>query len=398
MKDRDPFSAWASGLLGQRVLGLRESERGGVFGAVISERKPGSAHCRIGSGWFVNFGSAEVLGLDQQPFFAEELATGSLTWGTSCGASRVYQAVSPCVDLENGIAKIAGCEDAILFNSVTTAHCGVIPSLARRGRTRFLLDAFVHNSVHRACEIAAARGADVAAFKHNDLADLRRQIAEDDATPVIAVDSIYSMTGEFAPLHELADIADEANGYLYVDDAHGTGLYGACGGGYVTEVFGTVPDHVLVAGSLSKALCGYGGFLAGPQRLRPFIECAAEGFLFNGPIPAPYLVADQGIIQFLQSADYAALLERVHQNRLALQDALRLAGLCPVTPESHILAADVGEGKAIALGRKLFAGGILANIAVFPAVPHGHGVVRFTPSVFHTDEDIASLSRALATA
>ncbi len=397
MKNRDLFDDWMRGRLGKRVFGLRESERGGVFGAVIDERKPGSAHCRIESRWFVNFGSAAVLGLDWQPFFAEALASGALTWGTACGASRVYQSASPCVDLENGIAEITGCEDAILFNSVTTGHCGVIPSLARRGRTRFLLDAFVHNSVHRACEIAAARGAEVDTFKHNDLADLQRQVAEGDATPVIAVDSIYSMTGEFAPLRELADIAGEANGYLYVDDAHGTGLYGACGGGYVTEVFGTVPDHVLVAGSLSKALCGYGGFLAGPQRLRPFIECAAEGFLFNGPIPAPYLVADQGIIQFLGSPEYGSLLERVRQNRLALLEALRVGGLCPVTPESHILAADIGDREAIELGRKLFAGGILANIAVFPAVRRGHGVVRFTPSAFHTEEDIASLSRALGT-
>ena len=395
MNNQDPFGAWETGRHGQQALELRRQDRGGIFLSVIDERKPGSTQCRIGSRWYTNFGSAEVLGLDREPFFAPAILSGVGRWGTGCGASRVYQTMRPCIELEQGLARITRAQDAIVFNSATTAHFGLIPGMARFGKASFLLDSAVHNSVQRACEIAHARGAEVSLFRHNNLDDLQSIIDKCQTIPIIAVDSIYSMTGEFAPLKELREIASEHNGYLYVDDAHGTGLYGDLGGGYATSVFGTIPDNVFVAGSMSKALCGYGGFLACTARVRTFIECTGDGFLFNGPVPSPYLEANTAITTFLESDGYGTAMEKLRSNQRKVRSILLAAGFQILAPDSHILAVSMDSNSAIELGRKLFAGGILANVAMYPAVQRGRGIVRLTPTAKHTDEDIAMLAKAI---
>ncbi len=393
---KDPLDAWEHSRVGRTTLGLREHYRGSIFGAVIAEREPATAHCRVGDRWLIDFGNAGALGLDQMPFFSEALASGACAWGTSCGASRVYQSTAVCSELEKKLAAVAGCEEAIVFNSVTTAHCGVLPAIARNGDVWILVDASAHNSVHRACDVAAARGVSVETFRHNAMDELQVKLARGTGVPLVAIDSIYSMTGEFAPLAELSEAVAERNGYLYIDDAHGTGLYGSTGGGYAAKVFGEIPPHVLIGGSLSKAVCGYGGFLGCTGRIRAFVECTAEGFLFNGPVPGPYLAADKAILDFMGSSEYGELLKKLEMNRQALLATLTEAGLEPISPESHILAVEIGDRAAVDLGRSLFSGGILANVALFPAVARGRGVVRFTPSVLHTAKDMEDLSRVLA--
>ncbi|NQU22395.1 MAG: pyridoxal phosphate-dependent aminotransferase family protein [Candidatus Nealsonbacteria bacterium] len=391
-----PLDGWYRSKLGEKCTGLRKLGRGSIFGATIEERRTGTAQCRIGGKWFVNFGSAEVLGLDADPRVRKLAREFIDQWGTCCGASRVYQYPVLYDQLERRIVQTTNAEQAIAFNSVTTVHCGVLPSLTRTGNFTIIIDRHAHNSMWRAADICAARGSVVKQFPHNDIAEVSRLLQSTDGKlPIVVVDSVYSMSGDFAPIKELYALVNEHNGLLYVDDAHGTGLHGDHGGGYVTRELGRLPPNILVVGSLSKALCGYGGFLACGPEYREFVECAAEGFLFNGPIPAPMLGADLAVFDILLSHEYSSMRTALADRQQRVRSVLENAGFTIIAPASHIFAISMTEKKAVALAQHLFEAGVLVNLALFPAVPLKAGLIRLTPGLLHTDEDTRVLAAAL---
>jgi len=393
-----PLAAWRERKVAKKLLATRESARGTIYGAEIEEREPGTARCRIGDEWYVNFGLADVFGFSCDPGVVGPAESALRDWGVFYGASRVYQEPRLYRELEERIAEAVGTEIAIAFNSVTTVHCGFLPSLARQGTCTVFIDRFAHNSLWRACELCAARGATVVPFPHNDADALGKLLSSGESFPIVAVDSVYSMGGDFAPLREIHELVTKHEGLLYCDDAHGTAVYGKRGGGYAAQEFGTVPENVLVVGSLSKALSGNGGFLACGQEWRDFIESAAEGFIFNGPIPPAMLAADIAAIDILLSEEYPDMVTRLHAKQEGVLACVRELGLDVVNPGSHIIAMPLDEEKAVRVASRLFESGILVNTAIFPAVPAKQGIIRLTPSLLHSDEDMSALSTALAEA
>ena len=393
----DPLRRWQESRLGRRTAELRRSGRGAVFGAVVQERQPGTARVRVQGRWLLNFGSAEILALDAWPGVVSSAQRCIEEFGVGCGASRVYQYAGMFEELEQQIAAAVGSEDAVALNSTTTVHCGVLPSLTQSGGSVLIADRMAHNSTRRACELCQARGNNLVTFEHNDVDHLSQVLGgiEAECYPIVVVDSVYSMGGEFAPLAEIQALVSAHDGLLYVDDAHGTGIYGERGGGYVSEVFPRIPDNTLVAGSLSKAICGYGGFLACPKRFREFVECSAEGFVFNGPIPAPLMGVDIAGLKILLSPHYPDMRARLSQMQAEVRAAVLDNGFSIIEPTSHIVGIPMTETGALGVAKHLFDEGFLVNAAVFPAVRRRTGIVRVIPSLLHTEEDVAKLGAAL---
>ena len=152
----------------------------------------------------VNFGSDSFLGLDQDPRVLEAIKSGVETWGAHNGASRAFSSVRANADAEDKLAAWLGTEATLIYPSVTLANMGAIPGLVGR-QDLLVVDEQAHNSIQEGAKIAKANGVRVLTFSHCDPVGLKKVLDEAGAyrAAVVAIDGVYSMTGELPPLAEL---------------------------------------------------------------------------------------------------------------------------------------------------------------------------------------------------
>lgn len=351
---------------------------------------------RIGGSWVVNFGSDSFLGLDQDPRLHAAIERGLREWGTHNGSSRAFSSVELCVRAERKIADWIGTEASLIYPSVTLVNQGAIPGLVTRHDV-VVADQFAHNSIDEGLKIAKGRGVRTAKFAHNNPAELQRvlQRMKPYRFALIAVDGVYSMSGALPPLAEFRQIAQENNGILYVDDAHGTGILGENGRGSVHAAIGDY-SNIIVVGSLSKVVACYGGFLASTQAACDVLKLRSNPWLFGGPIPPPYLDGVCTAIDILNSPEYVAIRSRLDNNIQQLVKGARQLGFDVLDGLVPIISIGIGEEETtLHAGRYLFESGYYVQSVIFPAVPHGAGVIRIQVNANHTPNQIDGLLHAL---
>ena len=226
----------------------------------------------------LDFSSNHYLGLGTHPLVIDALRAFAPS-GAGSFASRLIGGTTPAhLDLERELAAFKGTEDAVLFGSGFLANSGSIAALVGPGDVVFS-DALNHASIVDGCRLSRAK---TVVYPHNDPRALRTLLQEH--TPpntrrrLIVTDSVFSMDGDEAPLLELSQLAKEFDAFLYVDEAHATGVYGDSGKGLAQQL-GVVPD--IAMGTLSKALGCYGAFIAGPKVLCDFLRNRARSLGFR---------------------------------------------------------------------------------------------------------------------
>ena len=352
---------------------------------------------RMAGRWVTNFGSDSFLGFDQDARVQDAIVRGVRDWGTHNGGSRAFTSVRASAVAEEKIAAWLGTEAAVIYPSVTLANHGVLPGLVTRHDV-IVADQFAHNSIDEGMKIAKARGVRTAKFAHNDPADLARVLAglRPYRHAVVAVDGVYSMSGELPPLRALREVATAREGVLYVDDAHGTGVLGERGRGTVLAALGDY-DNTLVVGSLSKAFSCLGGFVAGPRAACEVVKLRSNTLIFGGPVPPPYLEAVCVVVDVLDSPAYAPIRARLDANVRRLTDGAAALGLTVMGGRVPIVSVVVGpEETTLRAGRFLFERGYYVQSVIFPAVPHGAGVLRIQVNANHDPAAIDGLLAALA--
>jgi 7-keto-8-aminopelargonate synthetase-like enzyme len=326
----------------------------------------------------------------------EAVARGVREWGSHNGTSRAFSSVGPNVEAEAKIAAWLGTEAALIYPSVTLANVGALPGLATRHDV-IVADQFAHNSIEEGMRIAKARGVRTAKFEHNDPGDLERVLAslKPYRHAVVALDGVYSMSGHLPPLADFERTARAHDGFLYVDDAHGTGVVGTRGRGTVLDALGGY-DNALVVGSLSKAVSCLGGFVAGSNAAIDVLKLRSNPLIFGGPVPPAYLVAICAALDVIASPEYDRLRQALDANvgrLVAGADRLGLAVLGGLVPIVSVLVGE--EDATLRAGRFLFDRGYYVQSVVFPAVPHGSGVLRMQVNANHAAEAIDGLLAAL---
>ncbi|MBA4064073.1 MAG: hypothetical protein C0501_10245 [Isosphaera sp.] len=352
---------------------------------------------RVGGRWVRNFGSDSFLGLDQHPAVVDAVARGVRDWGTHNGTSRAFSSVAPQREAEARVAAWLGAEDAVIYPSVTLANAGALPALATRHDV-IASDQHAHNSIEEGARLAKARGVRTAKFAHNDPADLDRTLhgLRPFRHAVVAVDGVYSMSGALPPLQQLQAVARGHDGFLYVDDAHGTGVLGTRGRGTVRDALGGY-DNTLVVGSLSKAVSCLGGFVAGTKSAVDVLKLRSNPLLFGGPVPPPYLVAVCAALDVIESPEYPRLRAALDANVRRLISGAEGLGLTVLGGRVPIVSVRVGgEDATLRAGRFLFDAGYYVQSVVFPAVPHGAGVLRVQVNANHPPAAVDGLLAALA--
>src|ERR1700722_3394654 len=168
---------------------------------------------RIRGKWVRNFGSDSFLGLDQDPRLKEAIERRVREGGTHNGTSRAFSSIAPNIEVEEKIAAWQGTEAALLYPSVTLANMGALPGLVTRHDV-VVADQFAHNSIEEGTRLAKARGVRTAKFRHNRVDELYRTLRElrPFRHALVAVDGVYSMSGELPPLAEFQKVAREYDG------------------------------------------------------------------------------------------------------------------------------------------------------------------------------------------
>jgi 7-keto-8-aminopelargonate synthetase-like enzyme len=156
-------------------------------------------------------------------------------------------------------------------------------------------------------------------------------------------------------------------------------------------------ENTLVVGSLSKAVSCLGGFVAGGRAAIDVLKLRSNSLIFGGPVPPPYLVAVCAAIDVITSPEYARLRAALDANVRRLVDGATGLGIAVLGGAVPIVSVLVGEEQAtLRAGRFLFDAGYYVQSVVFPAVPHGAGVLRIQANANHPPEAIDGLLGALA--
>ncbi|GAA3873815.1 5-aminolevulinate synthase [Celeribacter arenosi] len=339
----------------------------------------------------------DYLGMGQNPYVLAAMhdavdATGAGSGGTrNISGTTVYHK-----RLEAELADLHAKEAALVFSSAYIANDATLSTLPKLFPGLIIYsDELNHASM---IEGIRRNGGAKRIFRHNDMAHLREMLeADDSAAPkLIAFESIYSMDGDFGPILEMIELAEEFNALTYIDEVHAVGMYGARGAG-VAEAQGLMDRIDIVNGTLGKAFGVFGGYIAASAKMCDAVRSYAPGFIFTTSIPPAVAAGAAASIAYLKGEAGVKLREKHQTQAKILKTRLKGLGL-PITDHgSHIVPLIVGDPVHTKMMSDMMLEqyGIYVQPVNFPTVPRGTERLRFTPSPVHGPDEMDRLVHAL---
>jgi len=338
----------------------------------------------------VHFAGNDYLGLARDPRLAEAMCRAAKEYGVGATSGRSFLGWTKVHrQLEDDLTEFMGTEDACIVPAAYLGGLVYYKMMAQRFTTVFC-DETSHGNQFDGMHAA---GLEIRPFKHLDADDLRRQLAAyDGPPPLVATDSVYGMSGELAPLREIADAAHEVDAELFIDDAHGVFALGENGRG-AWELCGIEPNEATVLGSMSKALGVVGGFFIGRREV---LEKFKSGPFVVGstPTPPPVAAACTEAIRIVRTEPERR--ERMWSNARRMRAALARHGIRVVSDQTQILGMMLkDEFEAAELARQFESSGLVIRYAKYPSEPR-HNLLRAVARACYTEEDLARFEQVVA--
>ena len=343
------------------------------------------------------FSSYSYLGLIGHPRIAAAVQQAVERFGTSTGGVRLLTGTLELHhEVEHELADFLGTEAAACFGSGYDANLAAISSLF--GPDDYaLLDQYAHQSIVDGVRMA---GCEMRRFRHNDLDDLERRIRQAKHRGakriLIAVDSVFSMDGDQAPLARLIEMRDRHGAFLLVDEAHSIGAVGATGRG-ICEEQGIDPTRIdIITGSLSKAIPSSGGFIAGSRALKVYIQHGSAPYMFSAALTPANAAAVLEALRIVK--DEPQRVARLRENTRILKDGLTRLGFPTGASTSPVVPLILGdEWRAYRYARRMLDDGIFVSAVVYPAVSPGQARLRLCAMATHRPDQFGRLFAALET-
>ena len=365
----------AEGLLRQRrLLDSPQAEH------IVANNKP-----------YLSFCSNDYLGLANRPELITAMQKAAGDSGVGSGASGLVTGHHRYHDdLEKQLAKFVNMPAALLFSAGYMANIGALGALVGRG------DAIFADKLNHAClnDGGYYSLAEFNRFPHNDVAALEKLLAASTARhKLIAVDAVFSMDGDIAPLAEYLALCEKYDAYLYIDDAHGFGVLGEHGQGSLNHLKLKSPRIIMMA-TLGKAAGVAGSFVAGEAVVIDYLIQTAKSYVYSTPAPPALSATLCASVSLIEQGDDL----RAHLHRLIayFKANLNCEKWQLMPSETSIQPLVVGGNlEALALSEYLQAQGILVPAIRPPTVPVGTARLRISLSAAHSLDDIKQLISAI---
>jgi len=343
--------------------------------------------------WRIDFASNDYLGLAQHPAVIAALRDTTAHEGVGGRASHLVNGHHVLHDmLEREIADWLQVPAALLLGSGYLANLAVVQSFLGAN------DVCVQDRLNHASLIDGARlaGCQLRRYPHADAEGARRQLrASPDSAALIATDGVFSMDGDIAPLSALAAVARDESALLYVDDAHGIGVFGPDGRGSVAAAGLTeIPLQLVTFG---KALGGYGAVLAGESALIQHLAETARPYIYTTALPPALAAATLAAVHVARSEHW----RREQLQRLIgyFADRCQQYGLDRLPSSTPIQPILIGKNQhTLSIAERLAQAGFQVGAIRPPTVPEGKARLRMTLSALHSESQIDALVNALTAA
>ncbi len=346
----------------------------------------------VGGQGYTAFCSNDYLGLANHPEIGETLRKASFEYGVGSGASHLVCGHSKEHHLlEESLAEFTGRDRALLFSSGYMANVGTINALLDK-RDAIFEDRLNHASLLDGGLLSGAR---FQRFLHNDLDNLTNRLQRTTSRrKLIAVDSVFSMDGDCAPLCELSALAESHQATLMADDAHGFGVLGEKGAGCAEHFSLDQTQLPVLMGTFGKALGTYGAFVAGSETLIETLIQFSRNYIYTTALPPAIAAATRKSLALVESETWRRdkLLSLVARFR---QGAEQL-GLSLLESGTAIQAVIIGDAeKTMRAALHLENAGFLVGAIRPPTVAVGSARLRITLSAGHSEQMVDALLTAL---
>ena len=331
-------------------------------------------------------GSNNYLGLTHHPKVLEAAEQASRKYGTGCTGSRFLNGTLDIHEkLEAELAEFTGHEAALVMSTGYQTNLGIIQSLVGREDT-VLIDKLDHASIIDGCTMSAGESV---RFRHNDTADLDQELEHlsgKKGGALIAVDGVFSMEGDIAPLPALIAVAKKHGARMFVDEAHSLGVIGPTGAGAVDH-YGVHEDVDLVMGTFSKSFASIGGFVAAKADVIHYLKHHARPLIFSAAMPAYAVATVRAALDVIRTEPERR--QQLLKNADYLRSSLQSLGYDTGESETPIIPIVIGDAmKTFRFWRALFDNGVYANCVVAPAVPPNACRIRTSLIATHTREQL----------
>ena len=341
---------------------------------------------------FIDFSSNDYLGFSDNAYIKKRSIQFIKNYGNSSAASRLLSGdFSYHHKLESALANLKEKESALLFGSGFLANVGVLPALVTKEDVIFA-DQYIHASLIDGLQLCHAK---FFRFRHNDanhLELLLKKYRSDYKRAYIVTESVFSMDGDKAPIESLIKLKNRFHSFLYVDEAHGTGLFGPNGGGYLNEL-GMSDEIDIIMGTLGKALGSYGAYVAGTSTLKSFLLNRSRPFIFSTSLPPSVVGAALGGVELLKKEPKRRkkVLTLAEYFRVQLQKiGFQTIG------DTQIVPVIIGKAEdSVRLSEKLLEEGFLVLPIRPPTVPANSSRLRFSLTFYHSKAQIDSVINCL---
>ena len=407
----DPLAVLRQAALTREAAGLRRR-----LNARAPARVPGGMFDGPPGG-IVDLASNDYLGLCGDERLAEAAAAAARTWGTGSTGSRLVTGTTELhIQLERDLAEFTGAAGALVFSSGYLANLAVVTALGqvlgqvpgrRPGRSRaaegagnrrpgpgvlIVSDAANHASLIDACRLARAR---VEVTPHADTRAVDRALARrTEPAAIVVSDTVFSVTGDQAPVAELHRIARAHQALLVLDEAHAFGVLGPGGRG-VAAAAGIGDDpRVIRTVTLSKSLAGQGGAVIGAAEVISTLVDVGRAFIFDTGLAPPSVAAALAALTIIRGDPGLGQRAQASARRLAAL-ATGLGFEVP-PPAAAVVRITIGEAGAALEAQRICAGhGVRAGCFRPPSVPPGQACLRLTARANLTEVDLRTAFRAL---
>jgi 8-amino-7-oxononanoate synthase len=340
----------------------------------------------------VDFCSNDYLGFARSQELSGRIAEASSAEmaNGSAGSRLISGNTAYAETLENRIAIFHKAEAGLLFNSGYDANLGLFSSVPQRGDT-VIYDELCHASIRDGIRLSNATAWN---FRHNELAHLADRLKRAEGRVYVAVESIYSMDGDAAPLEAIAALCEKYDAALIVDEAHATGIFGEKGEGLVVNH--SLQDVVFArVVTFGKALGVHGAIVLGSAALRKYLINFSRSFIYTTGLPIHAHLAIESAYDTLSGC---VVKELKISNLISLfkqkVDALKVDGLIDGTSPIQCFLVP-GNARVRRVARAIQEAGFDVRAILSPTVAEGKERLRICLHEFNTEQEIDGLLNAI---